>query len=327
VSKRWGSLQTNQGEQNNEPLYKEDGFGFRTWNIDYNKKQGKRFLFVGSFSMGYGIGVTVDNTFSTVFYKELKKMRSSTPFEVINANRGNLTLSSTFHSIKDVFFTKFRPDVVVIGSYRPPHGYPRNDGQLLEERVFGDKRKNIHDVKKAKRNMIVASKMEHSDLWNNLYMKNLLMAKLLTYLDIKMFETVCYFTKCENEEIDYTGYLYDLHEFLLKHDIPLLVVELVEKRNDQLLRNGDYQKNKIVNKYVKEACDELGIPFLSIPQLRPIWSYDWVAYHHYAAKSNQLIGNDIAKWVNDTLDNDFKLVAPSPIKSNINIKTSLVLHR
>jgi hypothetical protein len=309
----------NQG-QKYEDIDKVDEFGFRIWNIDYNIKKGKRFLFVGSYSIGYGYGVTVDSAFPVVFYKELRKLRPSTPFEVINANNEGLTLSMTFNEIKDVLFTKFRPDIVIIGSWTPLFGYPRNEGQSLEERVFGNKRRNTHSVRVKRGNMYISNRMEHSELWYYLYVKSLLMGKLLAYLDMKMFGTVCYFTKCENEAIDFTGYLYDLHKLLSQHNIPLLVVELVEKKSVEELSIN------IVKDYVREACDELKIPLLSIPKLRPIWSYTWIDAVHYSAKSNQLIGSDIAKWVDEVLDDNFQLVKP-PIKNNINIKTSLILHR
>ncbi|MBI5739771.1 MAG: hypothetical protein HZA16_03530 [Nitrospirae bacterium] len=288
-------------ESEDEPLYREDGFGFRPWNIDYEVKRGKRFLFVGSVSMGFGTGVTVDKNFPSVFFSELKKLRPSAPFEVINANRGELSLSATFHELQDVLFTKFRPDVVVLGTHRPIDGYPRNEGRTLEERIFGNRQKEAyrHEVKKG--DMLFTYKLDHSDFWKELHVKSLLMAKLLTYLDLKMFETLCSMKGCDSETVDYAGYLYDLHEFLARRGIPLIVVELVDRQINYA------QKVSVVNSHVRESCGELGVPYLSIAELRPIWSYTWVAGHHYSAKSNRLIGGDIAKWADEILDENFQL--------------------
>jgi hypothetical protein len=294
-------LTSGSDKQQEEAFYNEDEYGFRSWNIDYNIKNGKRFMFVGSVSMGYGFGVPVDKNFPSVFYKRLKELRPSNIFEVINSNRGQLFLSQTFYELKKMFYSKTSPDIVILGTYTPKFGYPRNSGQSLEERVFGNKSKQIQDIKVIRKNTILSPRMEHSGLWYDLQMSSLLMAKLLTYLDIQMYETICSLSKCKDDDTDYTGYINDLHEFLSQRGIPLLVVELVSRETEYA------QKVNVVNKRVRETCAELGIPFLSIAELRPMWSYTWVAAHHYSVKSNQLIGSDIAKWVDDILDDDFQI--------------------
>ncbi|MBI4699041.1 MAG: hypothetical protein HY758_09110 [Nitrospirae bacterium] len=205
-------------ESEGEALYNDDEFGFRTWNIDYNLKHGKRFLFAGAFSMGYGYGVTAENTFTSVFYKEFNKLRPATLIEVINANKNGVSLSATFHKFRDVFFTEIKPDVVIIAAHNPLAGFPGNKGQSLNDRVFGDKRAGIGEEKITKERMSICCTMKNTKLWNYLYTQSLLMAKLLTYFDVKVLESACPLKQCDNHDVDYTGYLYDLHEFLSQHN-------------------------------------------------------------------------------------------------------------
>ncbi len=109
------AFDTVQGSEAGEIRYDEDELSYRTVDIDYDRKRGTRFLFVGSMSMGYGTGVPAENTFPAAFGDALRSLRPDAEFEVINANRTGRSLELTLEELGQSGFRRVDPDVVILG--------------------------------------------------------------------------------------------------------------------------------------------------------------------------------------------------------------------
>ena len=286
-----------------EISYDTDEYGFRTVDVDYNHKRGTRFMFVGSFSMGWGTGVPADHTFAAFFGRKLAELRPDAEFEVINANKGAFPISNTLAELKDVFHTRIRPDVIILGSYTSDNAYPRHPGETLEERVFsGDVAAFTGGNTIVKKNgMIIVSKVPHSNAWNEVYSRSYVMGRFLAYADIKIAVVLDVFGRRVQASTDNSGYLEDLNTYLDRHGIPFLVVLLPKLGGEQ----DAYRK--VVNDDLKVFCARDAVPLLDIDQLRPVYEYTFVSDGHYSAKSNEYVGGDIARWVDKIFDDHFRL--------------------
>ena len=290
-------------EEFGEISYDTDEYGFRTVDIDYDNKRGTRFMLVGSFSMGWGTGVPADHTFAAFFGQKLAELRPDAGFEVINANKGAFPISNTLEELKDALHTRIRPDVIILGSYTSDGAYPRHPGETLEGRVFsGDVAAFTGGNTIVKKNgMVIVSKVPHSDAWNEVYSRSYAMGKFLAYADIKMAEVLDVFGRRVQASTDNVGYLEDLNTYLSGHGIPFLVVLLPKLGGEQ----DAYRK--VVNDDLKAFSAENNVPLLDIDELRPPHEYTFVSDGHYSATSNELVGGDIARWVDEIFDDDFNL--------------------
>ena len=284
-----------------EIRYDLDEYGFRTMGLDYDDKRGKRFIFVGSRSMGYGTGVPEDRTFPAAFDRKLGELRPDAEYQVINANKGAVTLSTTFLELKDVMFSRIRPDFVIVGAYISNTAYPRHAGNTLEERVLSRDVSAFGGTTVKKNGMVIVSQVPHSDLWNEIYSRSYAMGKFLAYVDIKMAEAMGALGSAPEIEVDNVGYVDDLKTYLDRHGVELSVVLLPKLGGEQ----DSYRA--VVNEEMKELCARRGIPCLDIDPLRPAQDYTFVSDGHYSAYSNELVGGDIARWVHELLDDDFRL--------------------
>jgi len=251
--------------------------------------------------MGMGYGVGVDQTFPAHFGKIFSKLKPNTPIEIINVNLPGHPLPKNMQAIKDIFYSKIKPDLIIYGSYLydTDLAFSSNAGEELTEKVFGAPLENDQDANTNKREIAVKPRIEHSRLWKKLSVKSLLMAKFLTYLDVKMADirdnayNVLRIPTPEAQ--DRAGYLYDLDAYLSNENIPLLIVDLPHSKNNDL------------NKEIEYTARLLNIPYLSVRKLRKDTAYTWVENGHYSEKTNEIIGEDIAKWANQILDDELKI--------------------
>lgn len=289
--------------QSTEPMYVYDEYGFRTWNIDYNSKKGKRIIFVGSNSMGMGYGVPVSQSFPAYFWKKLSSLRPDIAIEVINLNLPGNPLPRNMAQLEKIFLEPLKPDVVIYGEYlyQTDLFFPSLPYESLTQKVFGGNHINFSDGQSLKNqpNAISQSYLEHSRFWGYLTKHSLLMAKQLSYVDTKMAELKGIFrknkTKTPDQENNRAGYLHDLDKYLKDNNIPLLVVSLPNTKKNAL------------HHAIYNSTGKLNVPYFPLEKKREIESYTFVENNHYSAKTNQQIGIDIAYWVDSIMDAELKV--------------------
>ncbi len=290
-----------QAQEYGQIRYDTDEFGYREQGIDYDDKRGARFLFVGSRSIGYGVGVPADEAFAAAFGRELQRLRPDATFEVINGNREGATLEVTMHDLGEESFDRVDPDVVILGSYVVSRGYVRHAGDTVQDRVFGEELEEASGQATVKLNRtVVVSQVPHSRLWNEIYSRSAAMAKLLAHLDAKMADLKGASSSGSEVHASQIGYLVDLKAYLDARDIPLLIVILPQLGGEQ------NEFRTLVNQQLLDFADSHQVPLLSIDPIRPASSYTFVRRGHYSIESNRLVGGDLARWVDGLLDEGFQ---------------------
>lgn len=60
-----------------------------------------------------------------------------------------------------------------------------------------------------------------------------------------------------------------------------------------------------MNRELVEFAAQENVPLLSIDEIRPASDYTFIRRGHYSIETNRMIGEDLARWVDRVLDEEF----------------------
>ncbi len=278
-----------QGQENN--LYDYDAYGFRTYHIDYENKKGFRVLLVGGNSIAMGYGVPIEQSFPYYLQKKLEAMYPEKSIEIINACLPGNPLPRNMALLKNIFFDKIKPDLVLYTSYLYETDLFFSGGnELTTESIFSHNTDifNMPQGDNADTASFKIFRIDQTKMGKQLVDHSLMAAKLIAYLDLNLGKKQNKIkSKMLKDKIHpfVSGYIQELNHYLTDHHIKFMIVELPRSKKNQL------------SSEIRAVSHLQKIPYLSLKEIWDESKLNYVENGHYAPDTNKLVGEEIAEWV------------------------------